>query len=52
MVMHATAGTFAFKRKLLKITKYDDNAEMAEEKQFLQNYSIPFVQLDPMKSNT
>ena len=47
---HATAGTFAFKRELLKITKYDDNAEMAEEKQFLQNYSIPFVQLDPRKA--
>ena len=50
MVVYAAAGTFAFKRELLKITKYDDNAEMAEEKQFLQNYSIPFVQLDPRKA--
>ena len=47
---HATAGTFAFKRELLSQTKYDDDAEMAEEKQFLKNYTIPFVQLDPMKS--
>ena len=47
---HATAGTFAFHRRLLLQTKYDDDAEMAEEKQFLKNYSIPFVQLDPMKS--
>ena len=47
---HATAGTFAFKRELLKQTKYDDDAEMAEEKQFLKNYTIPFVQLDPRKS--
>ena len=47
---HATAGTFAFKRKLLKETKYDDDAEMAEEKQFLKNYTVPFVQLDTMKS--
>jgi len=47
---HATAGTFAFKKELLKITKYDDEAEMAEEKQFLKNYTIPFVQLDPRKS--
>ena len=44
---HATAGTFAFKRELLKITKYDDNACLAEEKDFLKNYTIPFVQLDP-----
>ena len=47
---HATAGTFAFKRKLLEQTKYDDEAEMAEEKKFLKNYTIPFVQLDPKKS--
>ena len=47
---HATAGTFAFKRQLLKETKYDDDAEMAEEKLFLKNYTIPFVQLDPLKT--
>ena len=48
--MHATAGTFAFKRELLKMTRYDDNAEMAEEKQFLKNYTVPLIQLDPMKA--
>ncbi len=47
---HATAGTFAFKRELLKETRYDDEAELAEEKKFLKNYTIPFVQLDPKKS--
>jgi hypothetical protein len=47
---HSTAGTFAFKRELLKITRYEDNAALAEEKHFLKNYTIPFVQLDPMKS--
>ncbi len=47
---HATAGTFAFKRELLKETRYDDEAELAEEKKFLKNYTIPFVQLNPMKS--
>ena len=47
---HATAGTFGFWRRLLKQTSYDDEAEYAEEKQFLKNYSIPFVQLDPKKS--
>jgi len=46
---HATAGTFAFKRELLKQTSYDPDAEMAEEKQFLKNYTIPFQQLDPRK---
>ncbi len=43
---HATAGTFAFKRELLEQTKYDEKACLAEEKAFLKNYTIPFVQLD------
>jgi glycosyltransferase involved in cell wall biosynthesis len=47
---HSTAGTFAFKRRLLKMTRYDDNAALAEEKHFLKNYSIPFVQLEPLKT--
>tara|TARA_Y100000768_G_scaffold358950_1_gene315104 strand:+ start:706 stop:1437 length:732 start_codon:yes stop_codon:yes gene_type:complete len=46
---HATAGTFAFKRQLLKETKYDDNAEFAEERHFLKDYTVPLIQLDPMK---
>ncbi len=44
---HGTAGTFAFKRKLLDHTKYDERACLAEEKEFLKNYTVPFVQLDP-----
>ena len=48
--MHATAGTFAFRRKLLEQTSYDDNAEIAEEKHFLKNYSVPLIQLNPMKA--
>jgi hypothetical protein len=47
---HSTAGTFAFKRELLEQTKYEDHAALAEEKAFLKNYTIPFVQLDPMKT--
>ena len=47
---HSTAATFAFKRELLKQTSYDDAACLAEEKHFLKNYTIPFVQLDPLKS--
>lgn len=44
---HATAGTFAFKRELLNQTSYDETACLAEEKHFLKNYTIPFVQLNP-----
>lgn len=47
---HATAGTFAFKRDLLKITRYNEQACLAEEKEFLNNYTIPFVQLDSLKT--
>jgi len=47
---HATAGTFAFRTELLKDTRYEDHAALAEEKHFLKNYTIPFVQLDPMKT--
>lgn len=44
---HATAGTFAFKRRLLHTQKYNENASLAEEKEFLNDYKVPFVQLDP-----
>ena len=47
---HATAGTFAFKRELMLQQRYDDAAELAEEAHFLKNYTIPFVQLDPLKT--
>lgn len=47
---HATAGTFAFKRKLLSETSYSDDAALAEEKHFLKNYTVPFIQLDPLKT--
>jgi glycosyltransferase involved in cell wall biosynthesis len=47
---HATAATFAFRKELLKQTKFNENASVAEEKKFLKDYTIPFVQLDPKKS--
>ena len=47
---HSTAATFAFRRVLLKTQKYDDNVAISEERDFLNNYNIPFVQLDPFKS--
>jgi glycosyltransferase involved in cell wall biosynthesis len=47
---HGTAATFAFKKELLKITKFNDNASLSEEKEFLKNYTIPMIQLDPIKT--
>jgi len=47
---HSTAATFAFRKELLQQTGFDDDACLAEEKKFLKNYTIPFAQLDPLKS--
>jgi hypothetical protein len=47
---HATAGTFAFRAELLKSHKYEDEASLAEERAFLKDYTVPFVQLDPLKT--
>jgi glycosyltransferase involved in cell wall biosynthesis len=47
---HATAATLAFRRKLLEQTSFDNNACVAEEKYFLKGYTIPFIQLDPLKT--
>jgi glycosyltransferase involved in cell wall biosynthesis len=47
---HATAGTFAFKKELLEITRYNDSKSLAEEQDFLKDYSIPMIQLDSLKT--
>lgn len=47
---HATAATFALRRTLLSRTRYDPHACVAEEKEFLRNYTVPLVQLDPTKT--
>lgn len=47
---HATAATFAFRKELLLQTKYEETACLAEERHFLKDYSIPFAQLDTMKT--
>lgn len=47
---HATAATFAFRRELLAHTRYDEKASVAEERQFLRDYTVPFVQLETRKS--
>lgn len=47
---HATAASFAFRRELLEQTSYQNEACLAEERHFLQNNTIPFVQLDVRKT--
>ena len=47
---HSTAATFAFRRELLSQTKYDETSCLAEERVFLKEYTVPFVQLEPCKS--
>jgi glycosyltransferase involved in cell wall biosynthesis len=47
---HATAATFAFRKELLNDTCYDDFACLGEEKAFLKEYTVPFVQLDTFKT--
>jgi glycosyltransferase involved in cell wall biosynthesis len=47
---HATAATFAFRRELLNSSRYDDTLCFAEEQQFLKNQTVPFVQLEPLKT--
>lgn len=47
---HATAATFAFKKELLKHTKFDEESSVAEERRFLKDYTIPFVQLESKKT--
>jgi len=47
---HSTAATFAFKKELLKQTAFNNDTSIAEERTFLKNYTIPFVQLDSLKT--
>lgn len=47
---HGTAGTFAFRREMIENSTYDNDACLAEEKHFLKNYTVPFVQLDPRQT--
>jgi len=47
---HATAATFAFRKELLKQTRFNEESSVAEERQFLKDYTIPFVQLESTKT--
>lgn len=43
-----TAATFAFRRSLLMSSRYDETASIAEERSFLNGYTIPVVTLQPI----
>jgi glycosyltransferase involved in cell wall biosynthesis len=47
---HSTAATFAFRKELLTLTRFDESSTVAEERLFLKDYTIPFVQLDSDKT--
>ena len=47
---HATCGTIAFKKEFLKDHRFDETCKKAEERSFLNNFRIPLLQLDPMKT--
>lgn len=47
---HATAATFAFRREFLKHSNYENDAALAEERHFLKNYTVPFVQMESLKT--
>ena len=46
----ATAGTFAFRHRLLAETAYDNLDALSEEGCFLRGHSIPMVPLDPTQT--
>jgi len=47
---HATAATFAFRKELLQQTRFSEDSAVAEEKNFLKQYTIPFAQLESKKT--
>ena len=46
---HATNGTMAWRDTYAKSHVYDETVTHAEEKSFLDDYTHPMIQLDPMK---
>lgn len=47
---HCTNGTMAYHIDFIKNRKYDDDALKSEEKTFLNNFSEPILQLEPLKN--
>lgn len=47
---HALNGTFGYHRNLLKNHRYDDEAMLAEESGFLNNFTTTVQQIDPRRT--
>ena len=47
---HATNGTLCYEKSFVKNRLYEQEAMMAEEKHFLDGFSIPILQLEPLKT--
>jgi hypothetical protein len=47
---HSTAACFAFRKELLAESNYNETESLAEEPHFLKNYTVPMIQLDPLKT--
>jgi len=47
---HALNGTFGLHRNLLKKHRYEDDAMLAEETEFLNGFTTPVLQIDPAKA--
>ena len=47
---HATAATYAYRKALLKTNRYDNTKTFAEERSFLNNYTVPMIQMNMYKS--
>lgn len=47
---HSCNGPLAYRSTYLLNHKYNDNVEVTEETQFLNDYTEPMIQLDPMKA--
>ena len=47
---HSTNGPLAYRSSYAKTHRYDDDAQRTEEPSFLNNFTEPMIQLDPMKT--
>lgn len=47
---HLRPGTFAFKRSYLENHSYAEEDMFEEERDFLNNYTTPIIQLDPFQT--
>ena len=49
-VNRITAATFAFRRELFDQTRFCETDCISEEREFLKDYTIPTIELDPIKT--